>query len=173
MSFCIANPSRCLEILASTRLLLAPIAISGSAQSCVDEALARGIHVIRDDFTEANRVITRAKLDAIEQGYRCGPQSWFSPFTIRRPPCAFIRGLRSGLDRWRLFVFNSCEVGSDLGRHVMSSGAGFAGTVVINLPSGCECERVEGYVEDLIIGDRCVRFDLVGAFAIAEGRIMT
>ena len=169
MNFCIANPSRCLNILSSARLLLAPLTISSSARACLDQARACGVHVVQDDYADVNRSITRARLEALKEEYCYGSQSWFSRFTIHRPPCAFVRAFRDDPDRWRLFIFNSCEVGSNLGRHVMSDGAGFAGHIGIDLPPNYMCDRVEGYVEGLHTGDRRVAFDLVGAFAIVEG----
>lgn len=169
MNMCIANTSRCMAALQSARLLLAPDILSASAEVCLAEARRLNVAIVREDFAGANQMITHARLETIKRAYTEGPPNWFASFTIHRPPCAFVRASRSEEARWRLFIFNSCEVGSALGRHVMSQGAGHAGRLVVTMPANARFDRIEGYAEDVVEDGAAVAFDLVGAFVIVDG----
>ena len=169
MNMCIANTARCLAALPSARLLLAPAILSPSAEVCIAEARALNVAIVREDFSGVNQTITRERLETIQRAYAGGPANWFARFTIASPPCAFIRASRDGQSRWRLFIFNSCEIGSPLGRHVMSKGAGHAGRLIVTMPADAQFDRIEGYAEDVIADGANLTFDLTGAFVIVDG----
>jgi hypothetical protein len=165
---CVAPTSICQSNLADIRLILAPLNLSSSGQRCLDEARKRGVSVMQADFTHANQHLTHGDVSAIVQHYHLGPKSWWSEFSIDRPNGAFIRAFRLGNDRWRLFVFNSVEMGTRLGRHVISRGAARVGHVSVTCHN-ISITSVDGYVSSVSITGNAVSFSLDGAFAVIDG----
>jgi hypothetical protein len=174
----VATADRCRERLERTRLLILVdgIQISEAVKELIAAGQERGIAVLGNTDSQFGQRLERSNWRVDEElirelrvAYHSSRQTTiWSSFIVQRPWCVFIRGL-IGIDgSLRLFFWNAIERGSRLGRHVLNSGAGQAGTITVECTAAVVPSKIWGQIGEFAHNERSISFVLDGAFASLE-----